>query len=120
MAAAESLAFFEGEELIFLFTLMGARIPVEVGSDIVALKASDLCPSWDPKERHLRKLISARMSLLHIKCRTARLCRLDRSSRFCLMGVLRLLCPVNADQPLASHWRTPVSSLALWQVSRRF
>ena len=65
-ADAESLAFFEGDELTLLLALMGKRIPVEVGSDIVALKADDLCASRDAKGRHLRKLLNARMSLLYI------------------------------------------------------
>ena len=66
IADAESLAFFEGDELMLLLALMGKRIPVEVGSDIVALKADDLCTSRDAEGRHLRKLLNARMSLFHI------------------------------------------------------
>ena len=66
IADAESLAFFEGDELMLLLALMGKRIPVEVGSDIVALKADDRKIKWDAKGRHLRKLLNARMFLIHV------------------------------------------------------
>ena len=63
-ADAQILAFFEGDELMLLLALMGVRIPVEVGSDMIALKANDLYTSRDAKGRHLLKLQNARLSLL--------------------------------------------------------
>ena len=63
-ADAQILAFFEGDELMLLLALMGVRIPVEVGSDMIALKAKDLYTSRDAKGRHLLKVQNARLSLL--------------------------------------------------------